>query len=46
VGQDLEFLVGHQPLERSVLALELLEPSDVVGLHAAELGPPAVIGRL
>jgi hypothetical protein len=29
-----------------VLALQFLEPADVVGLQAAVLGPPAVVGGL
>jgi len=45
-GEVLELLVGDDPLERLVLALELLEPLDLVGLHPAELGLPAVVCRL
>jgi len=42
----LELLVGDQALQGGVLALELLEALDIVGLHPAELGPPAVEGLL
>lgn len=42
----LELLVGDQALELRVLALELLQTLDVVGLHSAVLGSPAVIGLL
>ena len=43
---DLELLVSHDPLQPSVLGLQLLQPLDVVGLQPAVLGPPTVIGRL
>ena len=43
---DVEGLVGHDALEPGVLALELLQALRVVGLHAAVLVPPAVIGLL
>jgi len=46
VGEDLELLVGDQALQGGVLPLELLQPLGVVGLHPAELGPPAVVCRL
>jgi hypothetical protein len=35
--------VGHDPLQPSVLPLEVLEPLGVVGLHAAELVAPPVL---
>src|SRR5205807_106231 len=41
-GVDLELLVGDDPLQLGVLALELLQPLDVVGLHPAVLRAPAV----
>ncbi len=43
---DVEGLVGHDPLQPGVLALELLEALGVVGLHAAVLVAPAMEGRL
>jgi hypothetical protein len=43
---DLELLVGHDPLQAGVLALQFLQPLDVVGLQPAVLGAPAVVGRL
>jgi hypothetical protein len=43
---DLQLLVGHDPLQAGVLPLEILQPLRVVGLHAAELVPPPVIGLL
>jgi hypothetical protein len=46
VGADVERLVGHDLLELAVLALQLLEPLDVVGLHPAVLVAPAVQGLL
>jgi hypothetical protein len=36
---DLELLVGHDPLQPSVLALQLLQALDIVGLQPAVLGP-------
>jgi hypothetical protein len=42
----LEHLIGDDPLQLDVLRLQLLQPLDVVGLHPAELGAPAVIRRL
>lgn len=45
-ASDLELLVGHDPLQPAVLALEVLEPLDVVGRQAAELVPRPVIGLL
>src|SRR5205807_229090 len=41
-GVDLELLVGDDPLQLGVLALELLQALDVVGLHPAVLRAPAV----
>jgi len=46
VGQDLELLVGDQALQGGVLALELLQPLGVVGLHPAVLVAPAMEGDL
>jgi len=46
VDQDLELLVGDQALQGGVLALELLQPLGVVGLHPAVLVAPAVVCRL
>jgi len=43
---DLEFLVGNNPLEPDVLALEFLEVLGVVGLEATVLLAPPVIGLL
>src|SRR5271166_2074179 len=45
-GEVFQLLVGDQALELRVLALELLQPLDVVALHPSVLGTPAVIGRL
>ena len=42
----VELGLGQELLQPGVLALELLEPLGVVGLHAAVLGDPAVPGRL
>ena len=42
---DLEFLVGDDPLQPRVLALQLAQPFGVVGLHPAVLVAPAVVGR-
>jgi hypothetical protein len=39
-------LVGHNPLQPGVLSLRLLQPLNVIGLEAAVLGPPPVIGGL
>jgi hypothetical protein len=39
---DLELLVRDDALQLQVLALELLQALDVVGLHRAALGAPAV----
>jgi len=39
-------LIGDQSLQRDVLALELLQPLGVVGLHTAVLVAPAVKGVL
>jgi transposase len=43
---DLQLLTGHDPLQRRVLTLQLLQPLHIVGLHPTELGTPAVIARL
>src|SRR5690606_22403510 len=43
---NLQLLVGDDPLQPGVLGLQLLQPLDVVSLHATELSPPPVIGRL
>jgi len=43
---DLELLVGHDALETAVLPFEVLQALGVVDLHAAELVPPPVVGRL
>ena len=43
---DLEFLVGDDPLQPRVLALQLAQPFGVVGLHPAVLVAPAVVGLL
>jgi hypothetical protein len=43
---EIERLVGHEPLEPSVLFLEGLEAAGLVDLEAAVLSPPAVEGGL
>jgi hypothetical protein len=45
-GKVFELLVGDQALQLAVLFLELLQPLDVGGLHAAVLVSPAVKGLL
>ena len=45
-GVDLEFLVGDDPLQPGVLALQLAQPPGVVGLHPPVLVAPAVVGLL
>jgi peptidoglycan DL-endopeptidase RipA len=42
----LQLGVREQPVERGVLALKIFEPRGVIGLQAAELVAPAVVGRL
>jgi hypothetical protein len=42
----LEHLVSDDPLELSVLPLELLEPLRILSFHPAVLVTPAVIGLL
>ncbi len=42
----LELLVGHDALEAGVLPLQLAQSLGVVGLHAAELVAPPVVGLL
>jgi hypothetical protein len=44
--RDVELLLGDQPLEPSVLDLELLQPPRLLRLHAAVLVAPAVEGVL
>jgi hypothetical protein len=41
-----QLLVGDQALQLGILALELLQALDIVGLYLAELRSPTVIGRL
>ena len=43
---DPEFLVGDDPLQPDVLALQLAQPFGVVGLHPAVLVAPAAVGLL
>ena len=42
----VEFGDGQEPLEPGVLTLELFETLGLVGLHAAVLPPPAVVGLI
>ena len=38
--------IGEHALELAVLFFKLLEPADIRGFHAAELGLPLVVGGL
>lgn len=41
---NIQGLVGNDPLEPGVLLLQLLRPLGVIGLHAAVLVSPPVVG--
>ena len=46
VNSVVQSLIGDDALELRVLALELLEALHLLAFHAAELVPPAVVGRI
>src|SRR5690606_34889450 len=45
-GEDIQSLIRDEPLELQILGLEFLQALELVGLHAAILGFPAMIRLL